>query len=300
MLLCGVTASAHILCSEELMMIKNLQHVEFEAKNAIVAEQKLSINPEYNAYDLSMILLIHSFLGNRQQYDASLAAMTTAMNEGKFPAWAKDNEAGMKAWMYGRMLAAANNMGNTSDAKNAVARIEATLKIAQPSAFTAWAWGYLAAGLEGVEYTAAKDKMIAAGNSLTSDYLAKPTDAGTPLWAWVMSLPAAAHANDKETYDYALEQIRKIVGASGNDTEDAFIEKLFDKFPPGDYRAWGLAIMRLSAASINDKKMFDALEPPTQAAISASTIWQDKSLAQVNDQLAQVRAGCAKKLSHNK
>jgi hypothetical protein len=37
-----------------------------------------------------------------------------------FPDWAKGNEAGMKAWMYGRMLAAANNMGSTRNAKEAV------------------------------------------------------------------------------------------------------------------------------------------------------------------------------------
>ncbi|MFI4956167.1 MAG: hypothetical protein ACHQAX_03035 [Gammaproteobacteria bacterium] len=278
-------------------MINNLQDVECtDIRNNMLAEPGMIIKPETNAYDLSMIMLINSFLGYGQQYNAALSAMTAAMNAGKFPDWAKGSEAGMKAWMYGRMLAAANNMGNTRNAKDAIDRIEASLKIAQPSAFTAWAWGYLAAGLEGAEYTAARDKMVAAGDSLTTDYLAKPTDAGTPLWAWVMSLPAAAHANDEKTYDYGLEQIRKIVGASVNDTEDAFVKKLFDKFPPGDYRAWGLAIMRLAAATINDKKMFDVLEQPTQAAIAATTIWQDKSLAQLNNQLAQARAESGSKL----
>jgi hypothetical protein len=31
--------------------------------------------------------------------------------------------------------------------------------------------------------------------------------------------------------------------------------------------------MRLAASTINDKKMFDALEKPTQAAIASTTIW---------------------------
>ncbi len=280
-------------------MVNNLQQVDFPQKAALTNDvlQLLKASTEKtDAYELSMVLLMSAILGHQDFYNQASDNMQSAMKNDRFPSWASDNIPGMKAWMQGRMFVAANMMGDTRQADKMNEELEGFLKNrpAESNELIAWAWAYWASGLEGIKYSKAKDRMLADADALTNlhakfktaDVKKEPAARSNALWAWVMNLFAAAHANDKATYDIALNNIKRLVKAD-NDKPEMFIQKLFEQFPASDYRAWGLANMRVAASMMRDTELLNALEVPVKKAIQDSKIEQDKILATLNNQFSE-------------
>jgi hypothetical protein len=263
-------------------MPANLKQSHFENKPHIVAQTKQLIEkPNANAYELSMPLIMAAYLGDDDLYASAYSKMQDEMDKNHFPSWVNDqNRAGIKAWMYGRVLQSANMMGTAEQAQKAHLDLKSNLSD-ESTSFNAWAWGYLAAASD-VDYQESQRKM-----KIEAENMVKQGDLCNALWACIMALPAAAKANDKETYQFSLNLIKQVIGASNND-DATFAQKLYYKFPVNDYRAWGLGIMRLSAAMMGDEAMFSLLGEHVANAIKTTEApLQDQLLAQVNDELAK-------------
>ena len=102
-----------------------------------------------------------------------------------------------------------------------------------------------------------------------------------------MCVQAAANASDKECYDDTLKQMQVMMGQTS--VSDALSKGLLRTFASNDYPAWAIAIVRLSAATIGDEKLFLELEAPLKAAIEGAKeakTMPELLLAQVNQSLA--------------
>lgn len=267
--------------------VKNLGNIDYPGHAEVAANiQKLSEDANDDEYRLGMVVLAGALQNDRQLYDTSLERMQKAVSPLKKETEAKQNA--YKAWRLGRILLAADSIGDDETMKRVKLQLKGILQNnnTAKNAFSAWGWAYLAA-INKTEYDAAKEPMLAAAASVTDDYhrmqekissnsskKAKAAFQGKlsdALWAWVLSLQAAANAKDKETYTEIQQKIREVnVESSVTAALQNDLKRVSDS---NDYPAWALSIVRLAAATMDDKVLFDETTKPladsTQGANTA-------------------------------
>jgi hypothetical protein len=282
----------------------NLKNYAFPERFLITTNITQSLEKrDQDAYQLSMLLLVSSQLGNKEFYQEAFFKMEAVMKNETFVS----SPNSYKAWLYGRILLSANSMEDVNTVKSTLERLKNLLPDEKDEntgsdRFTTWTWGYLAS-LNNKEYNNAKVAMKKAAEQLTCVYTEKnnvPTlesirqeARSDALWAWVMSLQAAANAKDKEIYEYSLEQIKGITGQES--ISEALSKGLLRTAASNDYPAWAKAIVLLAAATYDDQELFKELTKGTRESIeearkAGATV--EKMLAQVSNQLAIVRHDC--------
>src|SRR6185312_9955283 len=122
-------------------------------------------------YAESLPMMIYAELGDQPHYQNTKNRMIELLNGldiNTDPAlqWMQNNS--FKAWMWGRILLAAQNIHDNSQVQAARSKLTGLLKqqptAADNAAFTAWGWGYLAA-LNQETYQFSKKKMMDAAQS---------------------------------------------------------------------------------------------------------------------------------------
>lgn len=270
---------------------KNLNGVSFaerEKIKAIISELAVAQDP----YTASLPLLISAKLGS-ETYSQVLAQMLRLLNEHntapeKFPAWQRSNS--FKAWMWGRVLLAADAMNDAEIVTLAKDQLTGLLNQrrsdSDQGAFFAWAWGYRAA-LSSSEYQACKDIMMQEARVLTQQYKSllqdpesKPdavhASLSNAMWAWVMNIQAAAIDGDQDIYDEIKRQIKLTAGKAT--VAEALQTALLRTAESNDYPGWGMATVR-NAASIkgNDEELMKELEKPLADLITGAERAQAKA-----------------------
>lgn len=280
-------------------MLTNLKNLAFPERFTITdGIRGLLERTNDSAYQLSMQLLISAQLGNEELYQRALLKIEAAMQNEIFSDISQNS---FKAWLYGRILLAAHSINDAVTITKTLRELKAVLqdKNTLSDRFSAWSWGYIAS-LNIMEYNDAKLTMKNAADKLTAAYVEinkgsysdnkKQEFRSDALWAWVMSLQAAANADDKEVYNYSLEQIQLI--AEQPSVSDSLLKGLLRTSTSNDYPAWAIAITRLAAVTIGDEKIFMELEAPLIKSIEEAKYAQAKPellLAQVNSQLVIAR-----------
>ncbi len=299
----------------EIKFIKNLKKQHYPEQLFVTQSiAGLSAKTNSDEYRLSMVVIASAQQGNEKLYQKTLMELQNKLNAvAKNKKDPKNNS--YRAWHLGRILLAADSI----DDKHTVAQILPELKSlltdekTAKDAYSAWGWGYLAS-LNKKEYKSAKSKMLESANALTEQYQQAKTHAdnseesqmalqiqlSNALWAWVMDAQAAANANDEKIFNFILEQMKTITGEK---TVGLALTKGLQRLSTSnDYPAWALGIVRLAAATIGNKAIYDELEKPLadsiQGAKDAMKLADDKSaynataeatLAQVDSALAIVR-----------
>jgi hypothetical protein len=289
----------HSTCRDLMLKVTNLKNVNFADRASILeGANTLLANANGDAYQLSLPLLISAHLGDEKLYHDSSTKMDTAMQS---PALGTANQNSFRAWMYGRMLIAAKNMGDQTNADKTLIHLKNVLndKNTYSDRFTAWAWGYLAS-FNDQEYQAAKNEMELLAAKLTAHYVdvnksnesadKKQEARSDALWAWVMNAQAAANANDMGIYHHALERMQFITGE--HTVSDALSKGLLRTSASNDYPAWAIGMTRVDAITILDRKLYMELDDTLKNSIDASIKAQAKAetfLAQVNREWALER-----------
>jgi hypothetical protein len=245
-------------------MANNLSQSEF-AKNYPIDNVIQLIGGYDDPYHLSIPLLISAALGNATIYHDVHQKMTAAMQ--KFTQdRTKDS---LSAWMYGRMIMAEKYMNE--DNPNTLLKLSTFLHNpdTQNDQYKAWAYAYWAS-LNQKEYLAAKVFMLNLATSLTT--LVKPEDISNALWIWVMIIQASANAQDKTTYDLAVDHLLRIAQTKSMRTA-------LEKIPENDFNKWATAIVATSAAKMNKSESLPTLTGNPNSP--------DYMLAQVTYELAK-------------
>jgi hypothetical protein len=275
---------------------KNLKGIPFSERadiEKITDELATSANDPYTT---SLPLMASAGLGDEKRYVATRTQMLARLNAldqkpNDFPQWMRNNS--FKAWMLGRALLSADDMNDTKTVEQTKNKLTSLLegKITQSDnfAFFTWAQGYQAA-LNKTEYETAKKRMIQDSMQLSEKYKNQPTDHGAlsdALWAWVMALSASANANDKSSYELIKQQMTSLVGvASAAKALDTGLLRTADS---NDYPAWALAKMRLAAAMMHDKALYEESSSILTASITGAKQAGAKAeyaLAVIDNQLA--------------
>lgn len=226
-----------------------------------------------NAYDLSIAILVAAYSNDETAYKTARDKMQKAMDAENLPEFGKVDGTfnRFKIWLEGRMLVAAVVMND----EDQIYRKQTTLNLALRTqevktheglglAFVTWGQSYYAMGLTGQKSIELNRAAIKGAQQLQGP---------NQLWAWVMIAQAASSAKDNQSYALTIDGL-------GLNQDDG-IQKLYEKFPANDYRAWGFAALRLAAHDSKDEKLLAALKTPTEDAIEASSIEPDKMLATV-------------------
>lgn len=242
------------------------------------------------AYRLSMPLLASALLGDKKSYDNLVKQTLSALNK------LSPEKNSFKAWIYGRVLLAADGLSDTNVINNTRKEIKKILKDknTKKDELTAWAWCYLAS-LNDTEYNHAKENMKNAADQLSKDFLAAESAQESELhnkrahalWAWVLCVQAAANADDKDMFEYALAQLKEI---AKEETVAAALSKHLSRASStaNDYPAWAMAITRLAAATYGDHDLYAELRDPLQDALGGAAA-AEALLAELNAELATVR-----------
>lgn len=267
-----------------------------ESKDAkIIQEKAFSV-----AYQISMPLLASAQQQDEKRFFELLPKMQYALQN------MSDNA--LAAWLWGRIYAATNNIGvKAYSAKtNAEKQLKTLLtsEATEKNAFSAWAWGYYLADTNNGEYKEYNQAMFAATANLSTKYKAKKaqlaeakevsdkdkkelqnlsTDA---MWGWVMALQAAAnnaHLDKTKQYNKILQEMQEMTG------QDTVAAALAAGLTADDYPAWAVSIVRLAAATVDDKALYLQLEKPLKDSIviaRTSGHMAEEVLAQLNSNLA--------------
>lgn len=286
-------------CRDELLKFNNLKSVVFTERPSIIdGTNTLLANANGDAYQLSLPLLISAQLGDAGLYQQSLDKIQESLRS---PDNTNPNQNSFRAWMYGRMLMASKSIGDTATMDKTKNELKNLLndKNTMQDRFTAWAWGYLAS-LNNKEYHDAKNNMEQSADKLTTIYMSinsgnaseekKQEARSDALWAWVMAAQAAANSDDKQFYQHALDHMQIITET--HDVSDALLKGLLRTSASNDYPAWAIAMTRVDAVTILDKKLFAELENTLKKSIEDAINAQAKPetmLAQVNRELANER-----------
>lgn len=266
---------ANTLYSGETIM-KNLGKMDYVNKAEVSADIKKLAEGKEDIYSLSIPLIASAQQGDKEFYAVVLAKMNAAM--------AKTEDSPFKAWILGRVLLAADSIGDQTTINDTQVKLSKVLndissKI-KPSteldyAMYTWANAYLAA-LNSDQYLLNRDRMLLTANNLSKIYQSNPNpDAlSNAVWAWVMSVQAAANANDKTTYDYILSQIKTLSGKPTVQTALEFSLGRTDQ--SSDYPAWAIGIVRLSAATEKDQSQYNELGNALENSIQAAKDWGTK------------------------
>lgn len=254
-------------------MTKNLAGQKYADRFMVSSNMEvLSREAKDDQYRLGMVLYASAKQGDEKLYRKTLLSMTKDEKDSKQNSY--------NAWQLGRVLLAADCINDSTTVKSTLSELKTLLADTNTpkDAFTAWAWGYLAA-LNDDEYKLAKNNILTSAQILTEQYQkakdnsqesktalqAKLSDA---LWALVMNAQAAANAKDGEAFQFILEQIKKITGQ--NTVALALSTGLQRLSDSNDYPAWALSIVRLAAATIGDQALYKELEQPLQESIQGA------------------------------
>ncbi len=245
---------------------KNLENISFEERAAVEGIINQLTGLANDPYAASLPMIMSAELGDAKGYQANSAQMLKMLEmlESKpemFPQWMQSNS--FKAWMWGRVLLAAdsiNDVGRVSMAQNKLSTLlNGKITDKDSSAFFTWAWGYRAA-LNPSEYqNAGKDKMMEGARQLTTDYKNSGShdQLSNALWAWVMNIQAAARAGDRKTYENIKNEMKR---TAGTDSVSVALETgLLRTADSNDYPAWAMAIVRRSAAAMGDAQLFQEI-----------------------------------------
>lgn len=237
-----------------------------------------------NLYTASLPLIASAELGDAKRYQFSRKQMLEYLSNftsyrDEFPEWMCN--ASFKAWMWGRVLLAANKMDDkltVLEAKSSlIDLLENPLTEHTNPAFLAWAWGYRAA-LNLEEYQHCREKMLEGAKSLNETYLASKSQANlaNALWAWIMNSCASANVSDQETYEIIKKEF--IVLTNCKTVAAALENGLLRTAESNDYPAWALAKMCLAASTMNDVELYNELN--SSLAASIDTAKQNKQQAE--------------------
>lgn len=255
-------------------MIKNLKNCDYPQQLIVNKEiSELSKDAKNDEYRLGMVLLASAQQGDEKRYHQTLLQMQTALSKVH-----DDNNNSYKTWRLGRILLAADSIGDTVTVNKTLTELKNLLADPQTKqdAFSAWAWGYLAA-LNETEYKKAKDSMLTAAGSLTATYKKTKQSHSTTqvesmasdaLYAWIMALQAAANAQDRNTYDFIVAQMKAMTGQTS--LSRVITSNLHRNSESNDYPAWALGMVRLAAATIHDKHVYEELNAPLNEYIQGA------------------------------
>ena len=259
-------------------------HSELEQ---LVAELPCSANDPYNA---SIKVTAYALLGNKDGFVHSMLQMLAGLYglqlvPDAYPEWMQNNA--FQAWMWGRVLLAADNLNYFSVTKKAEKKLRKLLDAPRDTnnnaAFFAWARGYHAAFTRDT-YQVSKDLMMQEAAALSQiPHIPLPDI----LWAWIMNLSAAANASDKETYEHIKKQI--LLCTQSDSVASGLTQKLTRTENNNDYPAWALAKVRHAAALLSDKVVFEEAGLAINISIAEAHKLPSKAeyvLAVIENQLA--------------
>lgn len=269
--------------------LKNLKDINFTERNDVfliifdLSKQRIF---KATPYSLSIPMIGDAELGTAD-YPFTQGRMVWSLEhpdsplQKDVPSWMRTNS--FKAWMWGRVLLAADSVNDTTTINKALANLRILLDDTQPTAtdnpaFYTWAWAYRAAYNQ-QEYAISKDKMLQGAYKL--DNL---SDA---LWAWVMNLQAAAYAHDLATYETCKQQIISVAHTAT--VSQALTKGLLRTAASNDYPAWAMAKVRYAARVVGDEALYAELESSLNASIrEAKKAGADAeyALAVIENQLA--------------
>lgn len=267
-------------------------------QDVITNAAELAANAK-DPYAASLPMIIYAELGDAPHYQTTknhMLQLLSTLDTSTDVTWKWMQNNSFKAWMWGRILLAAQNILDDQQVEEARTQLTNLLKqpatAADNAAFTTWAWGYLAA-LDQKEYRLSKKNMMDGAQALTDKYQksGKAADLSDALWGWVMNLQAAARAHDLTTYERIKARI-----ADSEYVETALVKGLSHTADSNDYPAWALAKVRLAAAIMDDQVLFSALQAPVETsiaeakAIATNAARAEYAFAVLDNNLAETKA----------
>jgi hypothetical protein len=275
---------------------KNLKDIDFNERASIEVIIDELLRSAKDPYAASLPLIASAGLGDEKRYEAICSQILSALDTldkkpDDCPQWMRNNS--FKAWMFGRLLLAADNMSDTKTVEQTKNRLSLFLeeKMTEEDnyAFFTWAQGYRAA-LNNTEYEKSKKRMMSDSLQLSEKYKANPTDHSAlsdALWAWIMNLCASANANDKQGYELIKQEIKSLTGLES--VSHALETGLLRTSDSNDYPAWALAKIRLAAATMLDKELYQNTDKALISSIESANKAGAKAeyiLAVIESQLA--------------
>ncbi len=271
----------HHLISLHAARVKNLQAVTIPDRVALQNAITDLANGKTDAYSLSLPLLASAELGDRASYDSLLEKMNAALLNVK--------EDTLNAWLLGRVIFAADSIGDTAT----VDRLQQSLVMLLQKISTlpllhtdsnyamyAWSCGYYAA-LSEYHYEKIYDQMIGTTIKLIRANLRTTLTASTmhelranTVWALVMDIRAAANASDKPTYAKMLYQLKALTEKAT--VSEALQTSLARADNDNDYPAWAFSVVALAAATLEDTVLYEELKAPLQTAIQDALAFGNK------------------------
>lgn len=245
------------------MFNARITDTEINIENVI---NTLLTDSKENAYNLSVVVLASAQYADKEKYTKSLPILLSVLKK------MEDNS--FKSWMLGRVVLAAKLTKDNETLALCLPDLKKLLSSVKKDKLSTWAWGYLAA-LDADEYKSASKHMLDASAFLTVEYLKskqKTTDAKSDddavvlsdvLWSHVMNAQAAALANDNETFDAILSDMKKVTGKS------SVIDAL-SQIPESDWQAWAIGIVKLAASTIRNESINEQLSRPLRESILAA------------------------------
>jgi hypothetical protein len=270
---------------------KNLQGVDFNERAAIEATIDGLATSAANPYTASLPLIASAGLGDQVRYNTSRTQMLSFLdqldkNPNTYPTWMQNDA--FKAWMWGRILLAADTMGDKATAKDCAALIKLISEDSAKKdnfAFYTWAQGYYAAFNQST-YESIRQNML-DNATLLSKNITDHDALSNALWAWVMNLSAAANATHQADYEFCKTQITTLTKTQS--VSKALEQVLLRTADSNDYPAWALAKVQLAAAIMGDKTLYQETDRALILSISGANTSNAKAeyvLAVIENQLA--------------
>lgn len=263
-------------------------------------------------YQLSMPLFAAGLTKNRRQFDDVLKRMQAFLNfESVDTLEASIGEHDLSrsktAWMLGRVLIAAQELGGRDDM---VAKLQPVLFafLQQPDmpkdAMSGWAWAYLLASRPEWYIEHQRELTEATERAQTT----AEGDPSTLLWTLTMNLYAAAKAEKLPAVPDA--------SASAGDADDVFVldmekpearkgpyktvlgefktltgkdnwEDIVSLVPQSDFRNWMVNTLRLAAVIQGDNDTLKALEPLWQSNVDNARYQENRMLAHATEEVVE-------------
>jgi hypothetical protein len=255
---------------------KNLENITFTEKSHVESIIDELLDSSHDPYAASLPLIASAEIGDRKRYELAREKMRNSLESldqhpENAPQWMQNNS--FKAWMWGRMLLAADSVNDANTVIKSQARLQALLKENSTTndnfAFFTWAWGYRAA-YDKKEYDISKKRMLDDALRLTTIFNESNEHGALSdaLWAWVMNLQAAAYAGDQSSYKWIKEQMKLI---TRTESVSLALEKgLLRTTESNDYPAWAMAKVRCAAIIAGDKELYREIESTVISSINSA------------------------------
>jgi hypothetical protein len=285
--------------TQKLRKPNNLNGVNFSERVIIESTIDELANAAKDPYAASLPLIASAGLGDAKRYASArttMLTMLTALNEkpNDYAEWMRSNS--FKAWMWGRVLLAADTMADSKTILQSKNKLSFLLnkEITKDDnfAFYTWAQAYDAT-LNIKEYQTFKKAMMQNAVLLSKKSKEDPANHGAlsdALWAWVMNLSAAANAGDQKNYTLIKEQIKVLTGAES--VTKSLETGLLRTAESNDYPAWALGKVRSAAAIMRDNMLYQEVDLALISSIYGANQAGAKaeySLAVIENQLALQR-----------